>query len=548
LDQVKLDRMMQISRRAALAAPLAIATAKGASAAPAKRRNIIFVLIDDLRFDAMGFLHPGLKTPNIDRLAREGVHFRNAFVTTSLCSPSRATILTGLPMRDHGIVDNNNPEPRELHFFPEYLQAAGYQTAFIGKWHMGAATDAPRPGFDFWASFAGQGSYYPTDGLTPEQIARGEVHMINVNGRRVPQRGYITDELTDYAMDWLERDRDQTKPFFLYLAHKAVHAMFKPSPGHASDDVDPALWRLPNQPERKDQPLWAQDQRNSLLGAQFAYNEGGPIEDYERAYLRTLESVDDNLGRLLAWIDRADLAKDTIVFFASDNGFMWGDRGLIDKRAAYEPSMKIPLLAWAPDLFPAGATVDAMVSNLDFARTFLDLAGAPAPRQFQGRSFLAEARGLAPPDGGRKELIYEYYWEFNYPQTPTTFAIRTDRYKLIQYYGVWDTEELFDLQADPLEERNLIADAAFLETKVTLRHRLYEGLRNAAGRHAIAFGERDNAGSVFRKDGGDPRAPFPNTWTRRPGDPDLNLHVMPDGPAKDKLVRARQAARKATPD
>lgn len=531
---------MRLNRRAALAAPLLLGLAPRP---PPKRRNIVFLLVDDLRFDAMGFLRPGLKTPNIDRLAREGAHFANAYVTTALCSPSRATILTGLPMRDHGIVDNNRPEPPGLRFFPEYLQAAGYETGFFGKWHMGAATDAPRPGFSRWVSFAGQGNYYPTDGLAPEQVAAGRRHQLNVDGAHVDQKGYITDELTDYALDWLERGRDRKKPFFLYLSHKAVHAMFKPSPGHARDDVDAALTKLPPQPAKEDLPAWVQDTANSLHGVEFAYSAATDVRDIERDYLRTLESVDDNLGRLLASLEVAGLGQDTAVFFASDNGFMFGERGLIDKRAAYEPSIRIPLVGWAPGLIPKGRRVEALVANIDFGPTFLDIAGIPRPAQFQGRSFLPEAQGQAPADGGRRELIYEYYWEFNYPATPTTFAIRTDRWKYIQYYGVWDTEELFDLAADPTERTNLIDDEAVLAARVELRRRLYEGLADAKGAHVIAYGEKDNPGGVFRNADGSLRGEFPRRWLRRPGDPDLNLHVIPDGPAKSELIRRRAKAK-----
>jgi arylsulfatase A-like enzyme len=176
--------------------------------------NIVFVLVDDLRFDAMGFLTPGLRTPNIDYLAKNGVYFPNAVVTSALCSPSRASILTGQSVRNHGVVDNNNSSEAGLTFFPSYLQQAGYQTAFIGKWHMGSDTDAPRPGFDHWVSFKGQGTYLPEDNLSPARLAAGERQMLNVDGKAVKRASYITDELTDYAIDWLKRGRDRSKPFF----------------------------------------------------------------------------------------------------------------------------------------------------------------------------------------------------------------------------------------------------------------------------------------------------------------------------------------------
>jgi N-acetylglucosamine-6-sulfatase len=183
-------------------------------------KNVIFILIDDLRYDALGLMgHPWLETPNVDALARDGVHMRNAFVTTALCSPSRASILTGQYAHRHRVVDNNNPVPPGTTFFPQHLQKAGYDTAFIGKWHMGPDSDAPQPGFDRWVSFRGQGTYLPGK------------NGLNIDGKAAPQKGYITDELTDYAIDWLSQ-RSGSRPFFLYLSHKAVHSDFVPAERH----------------------------------------------------------------------------------------------------------------------------------------------------------------------------------------------------------------------------------------------------------------------------------------------------------------------------
>jgi len=209
---------------ASFAAPAALAVEVKAERIPgAKAHNVVFILTDDHRYDAMGFMgHPFLETPNLDQIARAGVHVRNAFVTTSLCSPSRASILTGLYTHKHRVIDNNRLVPEGTHYFPEWLQQAGYATAFIGKWHMGSDADDPRPGFDHWVSFRGQGSYLPP---SPD-------YTLNVDGKRVPQKGYITDELTDYAVEWLEQQKPQEKPFFLYLSHKAVHANFTPAERH----------------------------------------------------------------------------------------------------------------------------------------------------------------------------------------------------------------------------------------------------------------------------------------------------------------------------
>ena len=192
--------------------------------AGAKPRNVVFILSDDHRYDAMGFMnHQFAQTPHMDAMASNGVHLKNAFVTTSLCSPSRASILTGLYTFRHRVIDNNRLVPKGTIFFPQYLRKAGYATAYIGKWHMGGASDEPRPGFDHWVSFRGQGNYLPP---TPD-------YTLNVDGRRVKQKGYISDELTDYAIDWLEQQKPEEKPFFLYLSHKAVHANFTPAERHA---------------------------------------------------------------------------------------------------------------------------------------------------------------------------------------------------------------------------------------------------------------------------------------------------------------------------
>ena len=189
-------------------------------------RNVIYILTDDQRFDELGFMNNVIDTPHMDKLAKEGVHFKNAFVTTALCSPSRASILTGQYMHSHGVVDNNKAAKPGTVYFPSYLQEVGYETAFIGKWHMGGHHDDPQPGFDYWLSFPGQGDYYP------KRKRNGKMSQFNINGKHVKQKGYITDELTDYTLNWLEHERDEDKPFFVYLSHKAVHANFSPAERH----------------------------------------------------------------------------------------------------------------------------------------------------------------------------------------------------------------------------------------------------------------------------------------------------------------------------
>ncbi len=385
--------------------------------AGAARRNVIFVLVDDLRFDAMGNAgHPWLETPNIDAIARRGVTLPNAFVTTALCSPSRASILTGQYAHRHRVVDNNSPIPAGTTFFPQYLQAAGYDTAFIGKWHMGGESDMPQPGFDRWVSFRGQGTYLPTSA------------GLNVDGKAVPQRGYITDELTDYAIDWLKERRE--RPFFLYLSHKAVHSEFVPAARHQGryegKPFTPPATMADTASNYEGKPMWVRNQRNSWHGVDFPYHSALDIAQYYRRYAETLLAVDDSLGRIVALLAERKLLDNTLVVFMGDNGFAFGEHGLIDKRTAYESSMRVPLLMAGAGL-PAATTVKEVVANIDIAPTILEAAGLKAP-PMDGRSFLPLARGERTP--WRDSLLYEYYWERNFPQTPTMHALRGARYKV----------------------------------------------------------------------------------------------------------------------
>lgn len=485
-----------------------------------KQYNIVFVLVDDLRYDAMGFLKPGLQTPNIDFLAKNGVYFPNAVVTSSLCSPSRATILTGRSARNHGVIDNNNSSEKGLAFFPQYLRSGGYQTAFVGKWHMGEDNDAPRPGFDHWVSFRGQGHYFPTDGLSPQQVAGGARQLLNVNGRVVEQKDYITDELTDYAMQWLEQGRDPTKPFFLYLSHKAVHSGATP-PARYADQYKDLRIELPasmsDTPENnRGKPMWVRNQRNSWHGTDFFYYGSETLVEYVRQYYRTLSPVDDSLGRILAYLRKTKLEKDTLVVFYSDNGFLIGDHGLIDKRNAYEPSVRVPMVAYAPGLLPKGVVNPARVRNLDLAPTFLDVAQLQPPSHFEGKSILPVASGRSPAQSWAEDFVYEYYWEWTFPHTPTTFAIQRDNLKYIQYHGVWDIEELYDLKNDPQEMHNLYRDPAYRQARIDLRQRLYLALANQDGKHVVPYTKRLGSGAIYRSKGGLSAAPFPPEWLKAP--------------------------------
>lgn len=438
-----------------------------------KPMNVVFILSDDHRYDAMSFLgHPLARTPHMDRMANEGVFFKNALVTTSLCSPSRATILTGLYTFRHRVIDNNRRIPAGTIYFPQYLQQAGYKTAFIGKWHMGGESDDPRPGFDYWVSFKGQGHY-----LSPAPD-----YTLNVNGQRVPQKGYITDELTDYATDWLDTCKDREEPFFLYLSHKAVHANFTPAERHEGslDTISfdsPATEASSTLPENE-RPRWLRDQRNSWHGVDFPYHSALDIKQYYRRYCEALRGVDDSIGRVIAQLEANGLMENTVVIYMGDNGFMFGEHGLIDKRVAYEASIRVPMLMFAPGL--TGQTVvEEMVANLDIAPTVMDLMGLEKPPHMDGQSFVPLAQGESIP--WRKEFIYCYYWEKNFPQSPTVFSIREDRYKYISYYGIWDADELFDLQNDPDESKNLIADPAYADIASELEDRLYARMDELGG-------------------------------------------------------------------
>jgi len=444
------------------------------------RPNIIFILTDDHRYDAMGFMgHPFLETPNMDRIAREGIYFRRAVVTTSLCSPSRASILSGMYAHNHGVVNNYNPVDPGLKFFPEYLQEAGYITAFIGKWHMGGENDDPQRGFDYWLSFKGQGTYWADGHGTSRVVPQTSMDGYNINGKRVPQRGYITDELTDYALAWLDNQSGE-KPFFLYLSHKAVHSDFVAADRHIGKYKNEQLNYPVTFSIQKDKPMWLTNQRNSRHGVDFGYNlPDFDLNKYYQRYCETLLSVDENLGRLIQWVEESGHPGNTIIVYMGDNGFQFGEQGLIDKRTAYEASIKVPLFIWWPGKLKKAMVIDEMVANIDIAPTFLDIAGIPIPENIDGRSFkpLMEGEKI----DWRKELLYEYYWERNYPYTPTTHALITDRYKFIRYQGIWDLDEFYDLQSDPEEITNLINAEQYQELIGNYRNSLFELLEKTHG-------------------------------------------------------------------
>ena len=440
------------------------------SGAVPSRPNIVFVCTDDQRWDTLGCTgHPFIRTPNIDRLALEGALFRNSFCTTPLCSPSRASFLTGRYVHAHGVLDNEERGILSHRFvtWPRLLHDAGYETAFMGKWHMGHESDEPRPGFDKWVSFRGQGEYYNT--------------VLNIDGKKVKSTRHISDELTDYAVEWLKQERN--KPFFLYLSHKAVHAMFAPAKRHLGKYENVTLEYPASMADTEEnyrgKPAWVKEQRNSWHGVDYMYHGQMDFDTFYKRYCETLLSVDDSIGRVLDCLKEIGQAESTLVFYMGDNGFCFGEHGLIDKRHMYEPSMRVPLLAYCPELIRRGTKATQLVQNIDIAPTILEAAGAQPPEHMDGRSLLSLLEGKDIT--WRDSVFYEYYWEAAFPQTPTTFGVRTDRYKFIHYHGIWDTDELYDMQNDPDEMHNLIDGPEHRQLVADLRKRLYDWLDRTGG-------------------------------------------------------------------
>jgi N-acetylglucosamine-6-sulfatase len=443
------------------------------AADPVRRPNVLFILCDDLRPDALGcFGSRHVKTPRIDGLAAGGVRFANAFCTTSLCSPSRASILTGLYAHAHGVRDNFTELPAGMPHWPGRLRAQGYATAYVGKWHMGEGNDAPRPGFDWFVSHRGQGKYFDTEW--------------NVNGeRREARPGYYTTVATDYCLEWLAA-RPEGQPWSLCLGHKAPHSFYFPEEkhAHAFDDVrvpyPPSAADLTGKPDwiRQRLPTW-----HGIHGPLFEWRKNFPdarpeaVQDFEKmvhAYWGTVLSVDESVGRLLDWLAARGQLDDTLVVFMGDNGLLEGEHGMVDKRTMHEPSIRIPVIARGPGL-PAGRVVTAQVLTEDVAPSILDLAGAmPLPRT-DGRSWRTLATVGDP--AWRTEWLYEYDYERQFPYTPNVRGIRTDRHKFIRYpHGDGGPDrhapELYDLAADPDERRNLAADPEHAATRADLERRL----------------------------------------------------------------------------
>jgi arylsulfatase A-like enzyme len=407
--------------------------------AEARKPNFVFIYTDDQRWDALGVVQkehgdkgrfPWIRTPNMDRLAAEGVRFRNMFVVNSLCAPSRASFLTGCYGHVNGIVNNHTPFNDKNVTHASLLRANGYKTGYFGKWHMDGQK-GQRPGFDFSASFVGQGRYFDCP--------------IEVNGKETPSKGYVDDVTTDYAIDFMKENRE--RPFLVVLGFKACHGPFEPPERRKNDYAGEMARSTPN------------------FATPAIYRKGAekPGEIPEKVptnlnYFRCITAADDNLGRILKALDDLKLSDDTVVIFCSDNGYYLGEHGLGDKRSAYEESMRIPLLVRYPKLPGKGRTVDAIVLNVDLAPTLLDFAGVEVPKEMHGRSWrpLLEEKKT----DWRHAFFYCYFYENGANGSPTATAVRTDTAKLIKYPGHDEWTELFDLKNDPYETKNLIKDEA----------------------------------------------------------------------------------------
>jgi N-acetylglucosamine-6-sulfatase len=451
-------------------AGLGMLIASSAIAADVRHPNVVFVLCDDLRAECLGVAgHPHLKTPHIDALAAEGLYFKNTFCTTSLCSPSRASILSGLYAHTHGVQNNFTEFPTSLESFPLVMQQAGYETAYVGKWHMGEDNDEKRPGFDFFATHKGQGKYFDTE--------------FNVGGTRRVLPGYYTHVVTDLAIDWIKA-HDLKKPFLMMVGQKAPHSFYFPEPKyeHVFDGVEV---KYPDTAfALEDKPTWIKDRLSTwhgIYGPLFEWRKKFPdsspeaVKDFAamtRAYWGTILSVDDSVGRLVATLKERGVYDDTIFVFMGDNGLLNGEHGMVDKRTMHEPSIRIPLIVRAPMLMPSEPAWKAgkprviaeQVLTVDMAPSLLDACGLPSLKATHGRSWLTLARSGQDP-AWRKSWFYEYNYEKQFPYTPNVRGVRTDDWKYVHYpHGDGKPDrhlaELYDLKSDPEERNNLAADPA----------------------------------------------------------------------------------------
>lgn len=448
-----------------------------------KRPNILFIMSDDHASHAMSCYGSRInETPNIDRIANEGIRFDNCFCTNSICSPSRAAILTGKYNHLNGVKSIEDEFDGKQMTYPKLLKADGYQTAIVGKWHLGHGGDADPTGFDYWTVVPGQGQYH-----NPIFFEMGE---------RKQYPGYVTDLTTDFCLEWLER-RDKERPFMLMCHHKAPHRPWEPPAKYTDlyEDIDipePKTFyddysnRSQAAVEAKMRIDRDMDDKVDLKGLPpegltAIEEKKWKYQRYIKDYLRCVASIDENVGRLLDYLDENDLTEDTIVVYTSDQGFFLGDHGWYDKRFMYEESLRMPFIVRYPRGIKAGSVTDAMTLNIDFPSTFLDYAGVAIPEEMQGHSLRPILNGITPK-GWRTSMYYRYWMHLDkHHNVYSHYGIRTHRFKLIYYYGEalgtsgsieeirppeW---ELFDLEKDPNELNNVYNDPNYLEAVQSLK-------------------------------------------------------------------------------
>ena len=449
--------------------------------------NILFIMSDDHASHAMSCYGSRInQTPNLDRIAREGMRFDNCFCTNSLCEPSRAGILTGTYNHVNGVTTIGAHLDNRLENVAKILQRDGYQTAIVGKWHLGQGTDHWPTGFDYWNILQGQGPYFD-----PEMVR---------NGEKVQYSGYTTDLITDLSLDWL-KGRDRERPFFLMYHHKAPHRHWEPDDKHAQlyEDVDIPEPRTFDDDysnrahAAREARMRVADDLNELdlkqpvpEGLNAAEEKSWKYQRYIKDYLRCVASIDDNVGRVLDYLEEEGGAvEDTIVIYTSDQGFFLGDHGWYDKRFMYEESLRMPFIIRYPREIEAGSVCEEMMLNVDFAPTWLDCAGIDIPDHMQGRSCRPLLNGETPGDW-QQGIYYRYWMHLSHHNVAAHYGVRTHRYKLIYYYGDAcgqpnaiderrDPEwELFDLQEDPCELNSVYGDPAYCEVASDLTRKLHE--------------------------------------------------------------------------
>jgi len=456
------------------------------------RPNLLFIMSDDHASHAMSCYGSRInETPNLDRIAQEGIRFDNCFCTNSICGPSRATILTGTYNHVNGVTTLACKMDGRQVTYPKLMQAAGYQTAIFGKWHLGHGGIHDPQGFDRWCVLPGQGLYH-----NPVMYDQGKEKVFH---------GYVTDIITDLCLEWLQ-DRDRSRPFALMCHHKAPHREWEPDEKHMHlyegidipepetfwDDYSNRAAAAREAKMRIDRDLLEKDVKAPTPeGLSPEEVKRWKYQRYIKDYLRCIASVDDNVGRLLDYLDEEGLAENTIVIYTSDQGFFLGDHGWYDKRFMYEESLRMPLIIRYPREIEPGSVNEDIVLNVDFAPTFLDLAEVEIPERFQGTSFRPLLQGRTP-ENWQTALYYRYWMHLSHHNVYAHYGVRTRRYKLIYYYadaldapGAVDDPrepewELFDLEKDPYELHSVYHDPAYADIVRELTDELHR-LQNEVG-------------------------------------------------------------------